>query len=120
MQEPGAVLVVEDEALIRADTVELIDQAGFPVVEAENAAEALDLLGTRSDIAAVFTDVRMPGPLDGVALARIVHDRWPRIMLIVTSGHVHLGPRELPAGAAFLPKPYRGSDIIATLRRTLG
>lgn len=100
------VLVVEDESLIRMDIADRLREAGFSVFEAESADAAIKILETRSDIHLVFTDVDMPGSMDGLRLAAYVRDRWPPIKLIVTSGHV--APKEglLPKGGRFFPKPY--------------
>ncbi|WP_439815440.1 response regulator [Zavarzinia sp. CC-PAN008] len=115
----GAILVVEDEVLIRLDTAASLEEAGFAVVEAQNADEALALLEARGDIAGVFTDVRMPGSMDGLALAYAVRERWPGIAVIVTSGHVRLQNDELPPNVPFITKPYRVLQVTMTLNRLL-
>jgi CheY-like chemotaxis protein len=98
------VLVVEDESLIRELAVSAIADAGFEVVEACTAAEALEVLRARPDVAIVFTDVNMPGELDGLALAEMVHRHWPAIQLVVTSGRPLAGP--IPDEGKFVQKPY--------------
>jgi CheY-like chemotaxis protein len=110
------VLVVEDEFLIRINAAEMIEEAGFEVVEASNADEAVAILEARLDIAVVFTDIQMPGTMDGLKLARAVRDRWPPIHIVATSGLVDVREGDLPNGGLFLPKPYSPAQIISTLR----
>src|ERR1700693_1465513 len=110
------VLVVEDEFLIRVNAAEMIEEAGFEVVEASNADEAVAILEARLDIAVVFTDIQMPGTMDGLELARAVRDRWPPIHIVATSGLVDVREGDLPNGGLFLPKPYSPAQIISTLR----
>jgi CheY-like chemotaxis protein len=73
------VLVVEDEMVLRMRAVDIVEDAGFTAVEAVNAAEALSILESRSDISLLFSDIQMPGSMDGLKLAHAVHDRWPSI-----------------------------------------
>jgi len=110
------VLVVEDEVLVRAVAVDMVEQAGFDVIEACDADEAIRLLECRQDIRAIFTDVQMPGSMDGLRLARAVRDRWPPVALIVTSGLANLTDDDLPAGGRFLRKPYLLSEVGGALR----
>jgi two-component system, response regulator PdtaR len=114
--DPISVLVVEDEALIRMDVVEELEQAGFNVLEAGNTDEAISILRTHPEIQALFTDVEMPGSMNGLKLAATVHDRWPPIKIIVTSGRVRVHRNDLPEDALFVPKPYDNSQVISTLR----
>ncbi|WP_072380624.1 response regulator [Rhizobium tibeticum] len=109
------VLVVEDEPLIRYAAVDALEQDGFDVLEAANADEALVLLQERS-IDAVFTDINMPGSIDGLGLVSLVRARFPDARLIVTSGHVQLGHFDLPSGVSFLPKPYTFDALIKMLK----
>jgi CheY-like chemotaxis protein len=109
------VLVVEDEFLIRVDIADRLREAGFLVLEAGSADAAIRILETRSDIHLVFTDVDMPGSMDGLRLAAHVRDRWPPIKLIVTSGHVALKEGELPTGGRFLPKPYEVGPLSSAI-----
>ncbi len=109
------VLVVEDEFLVRQCAVDMINEAGFEAIEAANADEAIDILECRSDIRIVFTDIHMPGSIDGLKLAHAVRDRWPPIKLIVTSGHMNLPESALPAGGRFFSKPYQLSEIARAL-----
>jgi CheY-like chemotaxis protein len=120
MSEKTVILVVEDEAIIRMGAVQMLEDAGFAVVEASNASDAMAILENRNDVRAVFTDVNMPGTLDGLRLARMVRGRWPPIHLIVTSGLLSLNDDELPTGGRFIRKPYDPAHVIATLRDLLG
>lgn len=110
------VLVVEDEPLQRMLAVDLVEDAGFVAIEAENADVAMLTLDHRSDIQAVFTDIDMPGSIDGLKLAACVRDRWPPIEIIVTSGKAARAPAELPLGSVFLPKPYDPGRLTTLLR----
>jgi CheY-like chemotaxis protein len=105
------VLVVEDEWLIRMDIAARLKDDGFIVFEAGDADEAIRVLEARTDIRLVFTDVDMPGSMDGLKLAAYVRDRWPPIKLIVTSGHVAVEESRLPSGGRFFPKPYEHRNI---------
>jgi two-component system, response regulator PdtaR len=113
---PIYVLVVEDEFLSRLHAVNLVEEAGFKAVDASNAEEAIAILEARKDIRIVFTDVDMPGTMDGLKLARAIRTRWPPIELIVTSGHFHLSDADMPERGRFFPKPYRDQEIISALR----
>lgn len=107
------VLVVEDEAFVNWTTCEALTDAGYEAIAASNADEAIEILESRSDIDVLFTDVDMPGSLDGIRLAAAVRDRWPPVHIIVTSGK-HT-PAKLPERAVFVPKPYRHDKIVDTL-----
>lgn len=111
-----AVLVVEDEFLIRMSIVASIEEAGFEVYEAANADQAIRMLETHPDIRALFTDVDMPGSMDGLKLAAAVRRRWPPVKIIVTSGHVKIRPDELPVEGKFFSKPYDAARVVSTLR----
>jgi DNA-binding NtrC family response regulator len=118
--QPGerGVLVVEDDTILRLQTVLMIERAGYNVVEACNADEAIAILEMREDIRIVVTDVEMPGSMDGIKLARAIRDRWPPIEVIVTSGRHRVRTAELPPRAKFMPKPYT-PDVLVTAIRTL-
>jgi CheY-like chemotaxis protein len=111
------VLVVEDETLIRMNAVEMVHDAGFEAIAASDADEAIQILESRNDIRAIFTDVQMPGSMDGMRLARVVRNRWPPVALIVTSGKMGGLERDLPTGGHFLPKPYQPAQVEAALRQ---
>jgi two-component system, response regulator PdtaR len=110
------VLIVEDEALVRMTAVGMIEEAGFEILEAANADEAILLLEARSDITVLFTDIEMPGSMDGLRLAQAVRGRWPPIKIIATSGRCVVRDGDLPSGGLFLPKPYNSSQISRALR----
>ena len=110
------VLIVEDEFLIRMDAVDMIRAAGFEVVEAANADEAILILEERLDITVVFTDIHMPGSMDGLKLAAAIRGRWPPIKIVATSGRAQVTDDDLPTGSRFLPKPYSAREIVGTLR----
>jgi CheY-like chemotaxis protein len=110
------VLVVEDEMFTRMDVVEMLRGAGFDILEATNADEAIQMLERNSDIRLIFTDIDMPGSMNGLKLAAAVRDRWPPIMIIATSGHFKIKAGDLPADAWFIPKPYQPAQIISAIR----
>jgi CheY-like chemotaxis protein len=111
------VVVAEDEPLIRMETAEHLIDEGFEVLEARHAEEALAILAhAADDVHVLFTDVRMPGGMDGVALSHHVKTHWPWIGLLVTSAHAEAMVDELPEGCRFLPKPYHHRQAIKQLR----
>jgi CheY-like chemotaxis protein len=110
------VLVVEDEGLVRMNAVAMIEEAGFSVLEASDADNAIRILETRRDITVIFTDIEMPGSMNGIKLAHAVRDRWPPIKIIATSGHYGFREGDLPTGGRFLPKPYTLPQISEALR----
>ena len=109
------VLVVEDEFFGRSHAVNLVEDAGYTAVEAKNADEAIAILERRKDIRIVFTDINMPGSIDGLKLAHAIRKRWPPIELIVASGHFHLSDDDMPERGRFFSKPYSDQEIISTL-----
>ncbi len=115
-QKP-VILVVEDESLIRMNAIAMVQEAGFEAIAASNADEAICILECRNDIRAVFTDVHMPGSMDGLRLARVVRNRWPPVALIVTSGQTTVPESDLPTGGRFLHKPYQSAQIATALRQ---
>ena len=110
------ILIVEDETLIRWGAVQIAENEGFDVVEAANADEAIEILESRDDIRVIFTDIHMPGSMDGLKLARAVRDRWPPIKIIVTSGREYPKKPDLPEGGRFFPKPYTPTQVQTALR----
>jgi two-component system, response regulator PdtaR len=110
------VLVVEDHWLLRLIAVEVVEDAGLVAIEAANADEAIAILECRADIAVIFTDVDMPGSMDGLKLAHAVRHRWPPIQIIIVSGKTHLSNAELPSDARFFSKPYSVPNMISELR----
>lgn len=111
------VLVVEDEAFVRMLAVDVLEDEGFAVVAAATADEAWAVLESRGDIGVLFTDVNMPGDMDGLALAARVAKRWPHIRLVVTSGRKGLSNHELPDHGQFVQKPYRQSELMSAIAR---
>jgi two-component system, response regulator PdtaR len=109
------VLVVEDNALIRGGVLASVAAAGFVALEAGSADEAIRILEARPDIHLVFTDVGMPGAMDGIKLSHYIRHRWPPVKLIVTSGKFTVDESHLPKGAMFFPKPYDESAIIEAM-----
>ena len=109
------VLIVEDEPLLRFSGAEMVGDAGYDVVEAGSADQAIVILEARSDIHIVFTDIQMPGSMDGLKLAWFVRNRWPPIKLVVTSRRVAVAERDLPSGGLFIGKPYTSPRIAEVL-----
>ena len=108
-KNPPVVLVVEDEPLLRMLAVEVVEEAGSIAIEARDADEAVILLESRADITLLFTDVNMPGSMDGLKLAHAVRDRWPPIKILVVSGQQRLQFCDLPSNSFFIEKPYQAS-----------
>lgn len=109
------VLVVEDEPIIRMNTADFCQSAGYDVLEAPNADEALSLMKVRDDIRLLMTDIDMPGSMDGLALAHHVRHAKPQLGLILASGKAFPCKQDLPAGARFFSKPFQERDILATM-----
>ena len=114
------VLIVEDELLLRMDAVDMVGAAGFEVIEAGTADEAIEILEARPDISVVFTDIQIPGSMDGLKLARAIRGRWPPIKIIATSGRLNVEETDLPEGGRFVPKPYSPGEIAGVLRELTG
>jgi two-component system, response regulator PdtaR len=112
------VLVAEDEALVRMFTADFLAKAGYTVVEASNAAEAIRELEGDANIRVLLTDVEMPGDMDGLELAREVQRRWPDVVIIVTSGRVRPHRDDL-AGVEFFQKPLREEAVVETIKERL-
>lgn len=119
MHEPIVVLVVEDEPLLRLDMADHLADEGFEVIEASNADEAIRALESDSRIRLLFTDVDMPGTMDGLKLASFVANRWPPVRIIVTSGHRLVEITEIPDGSVFFAKPYQHEAIVASMREMM-
>jgi CheY-like chemotaxis protein len=113
---PPLVLVVEDEFLVRMNALSLLEEAGFGVLEAGSADEAIAVLERRKDIRIVFTDINMPGSMDGLRLAHAIRDRWPPIQLVLTSGQMRLRNEDMPDRGRFLGKPYQSSELVRIVR----
>jgi CheY-like chemotaxis protein len=108
------VLIVEDDVFIREFFSEELTSAGFSTIQAGNADDAIALLEARQDVHLVFTDIDMPGSMDGLKLAAAVRDRWPPVHIIITTGKSR--PMTIPADALFIPKPYRGGHVVSAMR----
>ena len=116
----AVVLVVEDEMLLRMSAVDMVEDAGYTSVEAVNADEAVAILESRSDVALLFTDIQMPGSMDGLKLAHMVRERWPPIGIILVSGQLRLGIAEIPADSRFFGKPLEAAEMIAQMQKMIG
>jgi two-component sensor histidine kinase/ActR/RegA family two-component response regulator len=123
---PGAaaalptVLIVEDEMVLRMRAVDIVEDAGFTPIEAVNADDALAILESRSDIELLFTDIQMPGSIDGLKLAHAVHERWPKIKIILVSGQLTLTDADKPADSRFFGKPLDVKTMIAEMQDMMG
>ena len=116
----AVVLVVEDEMLLRISAVDMVEDAGYTSVEAVNADEAVAILESRSDIALLFSDIQMPGSMDGLKLAQTVHNRWSPIKIILVSGQLKFSGIDLPLGSRFFGKPLEAEVMIAQMRSMIG
>jgi CheY-like chemotaxis protein len=113
IDEATVVLLVEDEPLVRMTAADELEEAGFQVLEAANADVAIAVLETRSEeVQVLFTDVDMPGSMDGLELAEQVHQRWPHVLLLISSGYARPHPDEIPDHGRFMPKPYYGPTLV--------
>lgn len=119
MTHAVSVLVVEDEALIRMDIADQLERDGFFVFEAANADQAIVVLNAEPSVRIMFTDIDMPGSMDGLKLAAAVRDRFPPVQIIVTSGHRSVETSEMPAGSVFFSKPYQHAAVMASMRQML-
>src|SRR4051794_17043193 len=117
---PSVVLVVEDELMLRMRAVDIVQDAGFIPVEAVNADEAIQILESRNDIMVLFTDIQMPGSMDGLRLAHLVHTRWPHIKIILVSGQIAVTEADKPEDSKFFPKPLEIQQMILELQGMVG
>jgi CheY-like chemotaxis protein len=115
----AVVLVVEDSMIIRMSAVDLVLSAGYEALEACDADEAIRILGARNDIDLVFTDVQMPGTMDGIKLSHYIRDRWPPVRLIIASGAAILEESDLPTGSRAFSKPYDNHAITDAMAHLL-
>jgi CheY-like chemotaxis protein len=118
-QAQVTVLVVEDEAFLLFAIADELREVGYLVLEASNADQAIGLLETRQDISILFTDIDMPGSMDGLRLSIAVRDRWPPVKIIITSGKRQPARETMPSGGVFLPKPYAPETVAATIQHLL-
>lgn len=117
---PATILVVENEAIVLAELADWLADVGLTVLTAFSADEAVDLLHAHAEIAILMTDVTMPGSMDGVDLAHLTHENWPRVKIVVTSGLMDPHPDELPAGGVFIPKPVERPRLWRLLNQLMG
>ncbi len=114
------VLVVEDEMVLRMRAVDIVEDAGFIPVEAVNADQAIQILESRNDISLLFTDIQMPGTMDGLKLAHAAHERWPHIKIILVSGQVAVTDADKPVDSRFFPKPLEIEQMVLELQKMIG
>jgi CheY-like chemotaxis protein len=112
----STVLVVEDEALVRLTICEGLALEGYEVLAAVTADEAIKILESRNDIRTIFTDIEMPGSMDGLRLAAVVRDRWPPVNIVVTSGKSRPHHTNMPENSQFVGKPYQTTDVVTAFR----
>lgn len=118
-EKRALVLIVEDEALVRMHGCAVLEGAGFGVLEAGSADEAVGILEQHGDLRLLFSDVDLPGGMNGIELAALVHKRWPGIGLLLTSGHQRPQTADLPDDGLFLRKPWKERDVVDRLRAIL-
>ena len=114
------VLVVEDEMVLRMRAVDIVEDAGFVPVEAVSADEAIQILESRDDISLLFTDIQMPGSMDGLKLAHATHARWPHIKIILVSGQTAVTDADKPNDSRFFQKPFEIQQMILELQEMIG
>jgi len=111
--EPRVALIVEDDPDVRDLAAALLEETDLDVVEVESADAALAYLQERGgEVAMMFADVRLPGDMDGVQLAKAACTLWPTIRIVLTSGDPGAVSEDLPDGVTFMPKPWRGLDVL--------
>lgn len=113
------VLVVEDDQLVRMHGIDILEEAGFRVIEADNADDALALLNRGEHVNLLFSDIAMPGTINGLELVRIVHERWPSIHLLLTSGHYRIHVGDAPGAARFVRKPWNSETLVSHIRELI-
>jgi len=114
------VLVVEDELMLRMRAVDIVQDAGFKSIEAISADEAIAILETRDDISCLFTDIQMPGSMDGLKLTHVTHARWPHIKIILVSGQIAVTEGDKPEDSKFFSKPLEIEQMVLELRDMVG
>lgn len=117
---PSVVLVVEDELMLRMRAVDIVQDAGFEPLEAVSADEAISILESRNDISVLFTDIQMPGSMDGLKLAHLTHTRWPHIKIILVSGQIAVTNADKPDDSKFFPKPLEIEQMVLELQKMVG
>ena len=114
------VLVVDDEVLIRFVATDILHDAGYAVVEASTADEAIALLAADARFDVIVTDVRMPGAVDGLGLLAHVKQRHPAIRVVLTSGHLTAHDLGLTGADAVIGKPYAAATLVEAVGRVMG
>lgn len=117
--QPSTILIVEDDPVVRMLAIDIVEDSGFVAIDAEDADNAIALLEANPQVGLVFSDIEMPGTMNGVALAAYVRQRWPAVELVLTSGRVAPTASDLPTDSIFLPKPYRPAQLAGVLNRML-
>lgn len=112
-----AMLIVEDEPLIRMCAADFAEEAGYRVREADTAAEALNILESGEDVEILFTDITLPGGMDGLALADLVAERWPSVRIMLASGALAGMPADIAPSAFRLPKPYGITEFLSAVKQ---
>ena len=110
------ILVVEDDVLLNLDISEALEDEGYDVIAVANTDEAIKILERRNDIRTIFTDIDLPGSVDGLKLAAALRDCWPPVHIIVTTGMRAPHRDEMPANSAFIAKPYRSAEVLEAVR----
>jgi CheY-like chemotaxis protein len=119
-RSPSRILIVEDEMIVRLIGSDTLTDAGYEVVEAATADEALQLLEQHGDVEVLFTDIRMPGSMDGLELARVVRERWPAMKILITSGDTFPPRSAIADDGCFLAKPYTTKVLRREVDKLLG
>ena len=118
MNSPAVVLIVEDDQLLADMALEMIEETGLKAIAVDSVDAALDYLKEGAEnVAAMFSDVRLKGPLNGIELAAFVAVRWPQIAICVTSGVALERPYRLPKNAQFMPKPWKPREVISFVEK---
>ena len=116
-KDAAVILIAEDEALVRFALSDCLADRGFRVLEAGTATEAIDVLESEPEIDLVFSDIRMPGPIDGIDLARWVHANRPGLAVVLTSGHMHKAEiaDDMGENEPFIEKPYDLQSVVSQI-----
>ena len=110
------LIVVEDDLLLSLDISEALKDEGYDVIAVGSADDAIKVLESHNDIHTIFTDIDVPGSMDGLKLAAAVRDRWPPVNIIVTTGMRAPRDDEMPANSMFIAKPYRSAEVLEAVR----
>ena len=117
-EQSDTILVVDDEPLVRMHSADILEDAGYEVFEAADADEALAVLNQKH-VQLLFSDIDMPGTMNGLDLAHVVHQRWPHIKLLLTSGHHRMSDKVIPDHGKFVPKPWAQYVLIDRVKNLL-